>query len=332
MENSMLSIESDKRGFETLSVPYGKNGKEIRAIKVMSKKLKDKKIDIIYSNSNLDRTISAFTAMKIKCKNIASIHSCHSLRYNILHWYRNKYLIHHFITDGYSSKKILTDNDKIPGGKITVVHIGVDDSIAVYSEEKRKVTRNSFNIRENDIVLGIVARLVNFKGINILIDAFKILNNNKSDSIKLLIVGDGILMTELQHQSKRLGLNDKIIFTGFRADLDNLLSSMDIYVQPSLRLNAEIFPISAVLAKSVGLPMVVSDSGDLKYLVEENSDGFVVTPGDAVELAEKLLLIIKDNDLRKSMRIKSLENYRKKFTLKIMTSQILSVYEKVLSN
>ena len=331
MEGSLLAEESIKQGFETIPVPYAKDSKIFNAVRVMSQSLKDKKIDIIHSNSNLDRTITAFTAKKIKCKNVTTVHSCHSLRYNLLHWYRNKYLINHFITDGHSSKKILTENDKIPDDKVTVIHIGISSDIAVFSEEKRNSTRESFYIKKDEVVAGIVARLVNFKGINILIDSLKILIENKNlSNVKLLIVGDGILRNDLEEQTKNLGLTDKVIFTGHRTDLDSLLSSMDIYVQPSLLLHAELFPISGLLAKSVGLPMIVSDSGDLKYMVNENSDGFVVTPGDANELADKLSIIVRDKDLRKKMGEKSLENYKQQFTLEKMISDILAVYEKLM--
>jgi glycosyltransferase involved in cell wall biosynthesis len=330
-ENSMLFHESVKQSFKTIAVPYCSGGKQFfRAINIMVNKLKDKKIDIIHSNTNSDRTISAIAAKKLKCKNVAAVHSCQSIRYNIVHWYRNKYLIHHFITDGYSSKKILTENDKISDDKVTVIHTGIPDSIAQFSEEKRKSTRNKLNISSDDIVIGIVARLVDFKGINILIDSLKIINEKENiNNVKLLIVGDGILRGELEQQTERLNLKNEIIFTGFRNDLDNCLSAMDIYAQPSLLMNAELFPISALLAKSAGLPLIVSDSGDLKYLVKDNSDGFVINPGDADILAEKLVSLIKNKDLRKEMGKKSLENYRQNFTLKNMIQKILSVYNKV---
>ena len=331
LENSMLFHESVRQGFETIAVPYCSGGKQFfRAINIMEKELKDKKINIIHSNTNSDRTISAIAARKLKCKNITTVHSCQSIRHNILHWYRNKYLINHFIADGYSSKKILTEKDKIPENKVTVIHTGIPDSAVQFSEEKRKSTRNKLNISSDDIVIGIVARLVDFKGINILIDSLKIINERYNiNNVKLLIVGDGILRGELEQQSERLNLKNEIIFTGFRNDLDNCLSAMDIYTQPSLEMNAELFPLSALLAKSAGLPLIVSDIGDLKYLVKDNSDGFVINPGDADILAKKLISIIKNKELRKDMGKKSLENYKQNFTLKNMIQKILSVYSKI---
>jgi glycosyltransferase involved in cell wall biosynthesis len=330
-ENSMLFHESVKQGFETIAVPYCRGGRQFfRAINIMVKKLKNKKTDVIHSNSNSDRTISAITAKKLNCSNITTVHSCQSIRNNIVHWYRNKYLIHHFIADGYSSKKILTENDKIPENKVTVIHTCIPDSIAQFSDEKRKSTRNKLNISSDDIVIGIIARLVDFKGINILIDSLKIIKEKENiNNVKILIVGDGILRDELEQQTERFNLKNKIIFTGFRNDLDNCLSAMDIYTQPSLSMNAELFPISALLAKSAGLPLIVSDSGDLKYLVNDNSDGFVIDPGDADILADKLMNIIKNKELRKEMGKNSLENYRQNYTLKIMIQKILCVYNKV---
>ena len=327
LENSMLFHESVRQGFETIAVPYCSGGKQFfRAINIMEKELKDKKINIIHSNTNSDRTISAIAARKLKCKNITTVHSCQSIRHNILH----KYLINHFIADGYSSKKILTEKDKIPENKVTVIHTGIPDSAVQFSEEKRKSTRNKLNISSDDIVIGIVARLVDFKGINILIDSLKIINERYNiNNVKLLIVGDGILRGELEQQSERLNLKNEIIFTGFRNDLDNCLSAMDIYTQPSMEMNAELFPLSALLAKSASLPLIVSNIGDLKYLVKDNSDGFVINPGDTDILAKKLISIVKNKELRKDMGKKSLENYKQNFTLKNMIQKILSVYSKI---
>lgn len=330
-ENSMLEEESSLRGFKTIPIPYGRNGREFRAIKLMTDKLRDIKIDIIHSNSNSDRTISAFTAKKMNCRNITSVHSCHSIQYNILHRYRNRNLIHHFIADGYSVKDILTKEDKIQSDRITVIHTGIPEETGQFSEEKRITERTRSGISSSVTVIGTVARLVEFKGIDILIDAFKSLKSkNTSGDIKLLIAGDGKLKKELEFRSEGYGLKEDIIFTGYRKDLDYLLSAMDIYVQPSINLGEELFPISVILAKSAGLPVVASDTGDMKYLIRENIDGFLVKPGDINSLKASLLKLINDNELRKNMGRESRENYRKNFTLDIMIDKVLRVYEEVV--
>lgn len=333
LENSMLGEESIKLGFETIPLPYSTGGKNfLRSIKLMRSCLKDKKIDIIHSTANSDRTISAFVSKKIRCKNIASVNSCYSISHNIVHRYRNKYLISHFITAGHSSKKLLTGKDKIPEDKVTVIHIGIPDNTSSFTGEKRSISRNKLNIGNDDTVIGVIARLVDFKGINILIDAIKFISEKDfTDKIKLLIVGDGILRSELEIQTEKLKLKNKIIFTGHQKDLDNYLSAMDIYTQPSLEMNAELCPLSTLLAKSAGLPLVVSDSGDLKYIVNDNSDGFIIAPGNSEKLADKLSYLILNEEIRKQMGIKSRENYRKYYTLKTMIQKVLSVYEKVLN-
>ncbi len=330
MENSMLAEESVNRGFETITIPYGFRGKEFKAVRLMTDMLKEKKIDIIHSNSNIDRTISAFVSRRIGCKNIASVHSCHSICHNILHWYRNKYLINHFIADGYSLKNILIKQDKISDEKITVIHSGVPEFNIVQLEEKRSSERIKLNIEDKDIVIGVVARLVKFKGIDLLIDVFNLLKKEKYENLKLIIVGDGPMREELEKKIRETDLSGEIIFTGYRRDLDNLFSTMDIYVQPSLDMGEEVLPLSAIQAKSAGLPVVLSDTGDLKYIVKENEDGFLVKAGDYNHLQSSLVKLINDSNQREKMGKESQINYRKNFTLEIMLEKVLTVYEKVM--
>ena len=68
-----------EKGYETFGIPYGAHGKEFNAIRLMIKALKGKDIDIVHTNSNLDRTIAAAAGKFIGAKNISTIHSCLSI-------------------------------------------------------------------------------------------------------------------------------------------------------------------------------------------------------------------------------------------------------------
>src|SRR5574338_789193 len=152
--NSELEKASRERGFKTVGIPYGAHGKEFNAIRILSSAFKDEKIDIVHTNSNLDRTIAAAAGRFIGAVNISTVHSCLSINRNIVHWFRNRYLIDHFTPVGYSTKKIMVDIDGISPQKITVVHIGIPEQSIGWSKEGREKIRVEFNIGENEIVIG----------------------------------------------------------------------------------------------------------------------------------------------------------------------------------
>ncbi len=141
LAGSELGEVSRERGYETIGIPYGAHGKEFNAVGLMVKALRGKNIDIVHTNSNLDRTIAAAAGKFIGAKNISTIHSCLSINRNIMHWYRNKYLINHFTPVGHSTEKIMVETDKIPPEKITVVHIGIPEDKIKRTEGGRKKVR-----------------------------------------------------------------------------------------------------------------------------------------------------------------------------------------------
>ena len=97
----------------------------------------------------------------------------------------------------------------------------------------RTKARNEFGIKDEEVLIGNVGRLVKFKGQKYLLSAFKIVLETEPHA-KLMITGDGELMNELKEYSNVLGINERVIFTGFRDDLQAIYPAFDIYVQPSL--------------------------------------------------------------------------------------------------
>ena len=327
LSNSELSKKTKELGYTVFDVPYAQGGKEFKAVSVLYQQLKNKQITILHSNSNFDRTIAAFAGKFIRAKNFASVHSSMSISHNITHKFRNKYLIDHFIPDGYATKKIMVEKDGIPGNKISVVHIGVPENMFMFSESGRQKIRSEFGIDTEQIVIGAVSRLVEFKGHIFLMKAFKELTG-KFNNIKLLIVGDGPLGDSLKTEATNLGLSN-IIFTGHRNDLSDILSSLDIFTQTSIDFGGESFPIAMLDAMSVGLPLLASDVGDLKFMVEKNN-GLLVEPKNISQITNSLKLLIESEKLRKNFGSESRKIFLEKFTIQKMIDNIESLYLKEL--
>lgn len=330
LANSELAAKSIELGFETIEMNYSAKGlDEIPLIFDFAKKLKNKKIDIIHTNSNTDRTVGAFASRLLKCKNIAQIHSHFSIKQRSHHNFRNNF-IDHFITDSISSQNQLVHSDKIDKERVTTIHIGIPKTNVVLTHEEKIKLRNEFNISENDFLIGTIGRLVPFKGHIYLLRAFKDILAQHPDS-KLMIVGDGEIQDELISASQELGIFSSVIFPGYRTDVDRLLSIFDLYTHPSIDHGGESFPIAVLLALRAGLPIVASKVSDIPFQVKNDFNGFIVEPGNADELSARISQLINNNNLKKSFAENSINHFYNNFTLKRMINNIELLYEKVLS-
>lgn len=165
-----------------------------------------------------------------------------------------------------------------------VVNNAIDTKKYIYNSEKAKKVRRSLGISEDTYVVGHVGRFVSTKNHEFLVRVFAQLCE-KEINTKLLLVGDGELREQIEKQVNDLGLTDKVIFTGVRSDVEEMLQAMDVFVFPSLY---EGLPVSMVEAQAAGLPCFISDrvSNDCKKtnLVQQ-----INLELDVNEWAEKIL-------------------------------------------
>ena len=184
-----------------------------------------------------------------------------------------------------------------------------------------------FNI--DDLLIGHVANFRTPKGHRYLIEAAaKVVA--QCHSAKFLLVGEGT--GELREQAKKQiaesGLEDNVHLLGFRKDVPDLLKCFDIFVLSSI---SEGLPLSVVEAMGAGLPIVATDVGGLPELVDDGKNGFLVPTRDSEKLADALLTLLRDNDLRDKMGKASREIADQKFSIDNMISHYQGLYREILS-
>ena len=104
-------------------------------------------------------------------------------------------------------------------------------------------------------MIGHVGRFMNPKNHTFIIDIFNQFHKDHPNSY-LMLVGEGELKTSIQDKVRTLGLEDYVIFTGLRSDVNELLQAMDVFLFPSLY---EGLPVSIIEAQAAGLPCLISD-------------------------------------------------------------------------
>lgn len=210
-----------------------------------------------------------------------------------------------------------------PDQKIEVIYNGID------TEEFKPLIRSLASKTKAKLLFRIicVSRLTERKGINYLIDAFKILSE-KHKNISLDVVGEGDAKNALEEQAENLGVSSKINFAG-RIEHNNLpeiYQSADIFVLPSLNEGMSNTILEAVAS---GLPVVATDTGGTKELVKNGINGLIVKMKDAGDLAEKIEKLITDENLRQKMALES-RDLTLKFSWKSIAEEYLKLFKKIL--
>lgn len=147
------------------------------------------------------------------------------------------------------------------------------------------------------LVVGTVAYLSPEKGHSTLVEAAARLVP-EFPQLLLVLVGEGELRPQLVEQARRLGLEERVVFTGFRGDAEALMKEFDVFCLPSLSEGLS----SAILAAMAGrLPVVATTAGGIPELVVDGQTGFLVPPQEPEPLYEALRRLLSSRELRRRM-------------------------------
>jgi len=152
----------------------------------------------------------------------------------------------------------------------------------------KQLIQKTLCLAEDAQLMLVVAMLKEQKGHRYLIDAAAKVVPQFPD-LYILLVGDGILMKELQAQTKALGLEKQILFLGTREDIPDLLAGSDFFVLPSLW---EGLPMSLIEAMAAGLPIIATEVSGSKQVMVPGVTGLLIPPGDSQKLAEAIVEIL----------------------------------------
>lgn len=306
---------------------YFEGGLEIRYLLRLVKALKEKRFDIIHSYGLFPIVWGTIAAIFARVP--ARIATCGNCYGDIGPKNRLKlrfvsYFTTCFIAVCEAVRKPLVEFVGIPFSKIGIIYSSARRIDPKGLDEKKKI-REKLGIKDTDFVIGSVGRLVGHKGHQYMIEALLMLEPS-IPNIKYLIIGDGPAAETLRSKVKSLNLENAVLFAGLKRDTTDLLSIMDIFVQPSA--SREGLPMALAEAASAGLPLVATDIGGNREIVKNGINGFIVPPKDAARLAEKVRYLAENPDEKKKMGDNSRAIWQEKFTLKKMLDDLGVIYEK----
>ena len=197
----------------------------------------------------------------------------------------------------------------------------------------KKKLRKELKIAEDEKVIGIVANLKRIKNHIFLLRAFDELIKSYKNA-KLLLVGQGFkddpenTEEDLRNYADKNGLKEKVLFLGYRSDIPELLSIMDIFCLTSFK---EGLPISLIEAMAAGLPIVGTDVEGIRDTINPDKNGFLVKAGDVNGLKRALQVLLKDESLKQRFGMES-RLLSKEYSLQQCVNKYQNLFRLVLNH
>jgi glycosyltransferase involved in cell wall biosynthesis len=224
------------------------------------------------------------------------------------------------------------DTHPIAPQRVVVVHHGVDLSKFNVQQIDKKAQRRELGYSENQTVIGIIGRLQASKGYFEFLDMAAILRK-KYPETRFLVVGEASHGEEKQAQEifehiDRLELNDVVNCCGYREDIPQVLSAMDIFVFPS---HAEAFGLVLIEAMAMAKPVVSSNCDGVLDIVVDGETGFLVPPKNVAELSRTTEKLLGNKKMRNRMAKKARARIEQYFNNEKVIQKIREIYRQAVN-
>ncbi|MCX7661415.1 MAG: glycosyltransferase [Candidatus Omnitrophica bacterium] len=286
--------------------------------KVLLDIAKDNQIHLVHTNSIRTHIYGAFIARKLRLPLI---------------WHERNLIFEEFldldrifsflpdviICNSYAVAKRFGRNNKV-----RVIYNGVDLE-RFHPNINSELFRKEFKISQNEIAIGLVGRLSIRKQIDKFLKLAKIILE-KTEKVKFFVIGEGKYEKRYKNLAKRLKIEDKVIFTGFRKDMPFVYAGLDVLVSLALK---EACGRSILEAMASGKPVVAINSGGNTELILDGITGRLVS-NNLEEISRMLVELIQDKSKFKEMGIYARKRVEENFEIKDKVRQIESIYNKLL--
>jgi glycosyltransferase involved in cell wall biosynthesis len=234
---------------------------------------------------------------------------------------------HCIVTVSETVKRDLVEYGVASADRIAVVPLGIDLEPFLTSVRHSGKFRAGLGISDASPLIGIVGRIVPIKDHRLFCDAARLIATRQPGA-RFVVVGDGVSRTEIERYADTLGLTPRVVFTGWRRDLPDVYSDLDVLVITSRN---EGTPVAAIEAMASRCPVVATRVGGVPDLIEDGTAGLLVSYGDAAELSETVLRLLKDRRLIERLTATAQARVRAAFTCTRLVSDIASLYERLLT-
>jgi glycosyltransferase involved in cell wall biosynthesis len=223
-----------------------------------------------------------------------------------------------------STAEFVINARKVPADKVKVVYLGVplEEFSRVRSEEEIRAARAALGLTADEFAIGSVTRLHDSKGNSYLLDAARLVLNQRPHA-KFFLFGEGPLLPELKAQARALGLAERFVFAGFARDVAGVLAAFHLSVFPSLW---EGTPLTVFEALAMGKPIVATDADGLLDVLTQGHDAVIVPRRDASSLATAMVRLMDEPATRTRLSGNARETGRR-YDIAVFVAKMERLYE-----
>lgn len=283
----------------------------------LKKIVSEENITLIHTHH---RMAAFYVSMLRLYKKCIFFSTAHNTFYNKKILTKIAYRHSNIIACGNMVKKNLVDFYTLPDNQVTVIH----NAVKPFNYDITPIPLIEQLHDKGCFVVGNVGRLSEQKGMEYFIKAVPEIIEKHSEA-RFLIIGSGEDKDKLKTMVLNLGLDDKIFFTGYRNDIQNVISQLDLLVLSSLW---EGLPLTPIEAFSVGKTVVATAVDGTPEIVEDGISGLLIPPKDSSAIAEKVLFLIENLDKKADMEYNAKDRFVKEFSFESLAENYIQAYNK----
>ena len=223
-------------------------------------------------------------------------------------------------------KQTLTVGRSIDAQRVVKIYNGIE--LNQYRPDLQDTgLRNQWNIPPSVPLIGAIGRLVWQKGFEYFIEAIPRILSIVPEAT-FLIVGEGPLLDNLEGLARNLGVENKVVFTGFRNDIQNVLATMDILAVPSV---LEGFPMITLEAMAMAKPIIASKIQGISEQIFDQEEGILVPPRSPSALATAVIELVRDKEFALRIGLAARRKVEDCFTAEKMVRETEDLYLSLLA-
>jgi glycosyltransferase involved in cell wall biosynthesis len=300
---------------------------DLGAVSALRHVIRRERVSVVHTHSSVDAWVGGLAARSARVPVVRTRHVSIPIRRRWNPVYR--WLADRVITSGEAIRALVVEAG-VDLERVVAIPAGVDlgefrDAHRGESDRGRRVSEELGLSRP---VIGSVAMFRGSKGHAHLLDAFAAIHSRRPEAC-LLLVGDGIRRPWVEGLAKEKGLAGKVVFTGFRTDVPDLLRAMDCFVLASTR--TEGVPQSLLQAFAAGIPVVASAIGGIPEVVEDGKTGLLVPPENAPALAQAIESVLGDRAGAEARARMARRLVEERFSHGASVSRLLALYDEVIA-
>jgi glycosyltransferase involved in cell wall biosynthesis len=220
---------------------------------------------------------------------------------------------------------VVRERERIPDERLVVIRNGVPEPKPAPPRDR---ARAELGLDERDLVVGMVANFDRAaKGVDLFLEAIPGIVARVPEA-RFLLVGRGRNEEDVRRKAVDLELGDRLLFAGFRRDIETAYAAMDLSVLTSL---TEGLSITLLESMDHGLPVVVTDVGGNPEVVVHGETGILVPPGDAASFVEAVVGLLLDPEMRRRMGAAARRRVDAEFRIARTAERYAALYEEVLA-